>query len=157
MDIDFVSEKDLKMKNTVLYRLALSEWRFLVYSFLKNRADFKIQIEVCLFNYKKQLNFIDYYKIFIQNSTILKISANIESYCKALINAKNAVCACKNAIVLIRMLDPFFNSFFYSFNNMFFLKAVTWRVIKFLFFIKNGIFANFSILFIKRHFEKLFE
>lgn len=56
----------------------------------------------------------------------------------------------------MRMLDPFFTVFFNNFDNIYLLKAVIWRAIRFILFIKDATLSFIAVIFVKRHYEKLF-
>ena len=81
---------NLKRDRGVLYRLAMSGTKKLLFYYMQDKAILTKCALSYIFKFKKKEVFLDYYQHFISpfadspDETIFRISANLENYCKAL-------------------------------------------------------------------------
>ncbi|KAL4477625.1 hypothetical protein ABPG74_002775 [Tetrahymena malaccensis] len=170
LDQTLFSYEDLKRDRVVLYRLAMSGTKKLLFNYLQDKQILTKYAGHCIFDFKKKEIFLDYYKRFItpveaslsngMDDTVFRISANLENYCRALQTSQHKICALRNAIALIRFLTPFLETFSSQFNqsatNKYLIKAACWRIVRFILFVHDGSISYVALVFLIFNFEKLF-
>ncbi|EAS06453.2 phosphatidylinositol 3-kinase (macronuclear) [Tetrahymena thermophila SB210] len=170
LDQTLFSYEDLKRDRIVLYRLAMSGTKKLLFNYLQDKQILTKYAGNCIFDFKKKEIFLDYYKRFItpaeaslsngMDDTVFRISANLENYCRALQTSQHKICALRNAIALIRFLTPFLETFSSQFNqsatNKYLIKAACWRIVRFILFVHDGSISYVALVFLIFCFELLF-